>query len=258
MPSTPDGSATNAPPANSGTFATAHRAAQELLDHGDLAAAHLLLSPWYGNVTLLPNETAELSDLLGQLAGTVIYSRQHLLGPAHRVQPGETLESIAGVYQVPWQLLAKINGLPSPANVTVGQELKVIQGPFSAVVRTERREMVLLVGGRYAGHFDVGIGRDAQLVEGEWSVNQKQTNPVYNGPAGTIAADDPTNPLGEHLIGLSALSPVGGSPRFFIHGTHDPTSIQADDPRGFVRLAPRDAEDVYDILTIGSKVTIRR
>ncbi|MCH7703885.1 MAG: LysM peptidoglycan-binding domain-containing protein [Planctomycetes bacterium] len=211
----------------------------------------------------MPNEASELSDLLGQLAGTVIYSRQHRLAPAHRVQLGETLESIAGVYQVPWQLLAKINGLPSPANVTVGQELKVIQGPFSAVVSTERRELVVLVGGRYAGRFAVGIGRDAQVVEGEWSVNQKQINPAYNGPSGTIAADDPTNPLGEHLIGLSAPSAAGASSSFGvqsigIHGTHDPSSIQADDPRGFVRLAPRDAEDVYDILTIGSKVTIRR
>ena len=242
----------------SGAYAVTRQMAQALLDRGELANAHLLLSRSYGDPTLSPSEHDELTLLLGQLAGTVIYSHAHLLEPAHRVVAGETLESIAQSYNVPWPLLAKINGLSDPAHVTVGQELKVVRGPFSAVVSSERRELTLMVGGRYAGRFAVGIGRDHEAIEGIWLVDKKQINPTYYGPSGMIDADDPANPLGEHMLGL--VNPTAGvaSKPFGIHGTHDPTSIQSNDPRGFIRLAPKDAEDVFDILAIGSKVVIRR
>ena len=48
-----------------------------------------------------------MESLLGQLAGTVIYSTEHQLEPARVVKPGETLETIAKEYNVPWQLLGE-------------------------------------------------------------------------------------------------------------------------------------------------------
>ena len=85
-----------------------------------------------------PADTQKVETLLGQLAGTVIYSTEHQLEPARVVKPGETLETIAKEYNVPWQLLAKINGIPAPDQLRPGQELKVVRGPFSAVVDLHR------------------------------------------------------------------------------------------------------------------------
>ena len=43
----------------------------------------------------------------------MIYSTEHQLEPARVVKPGETLDTIAKEYNVPSQLLAKINGIPA-------------------------------------------------------------------------------------------------------------------------------------------------
>ena len=115
-----------------------------------------------------------------------------------------------------------------------------------------------MLAGRYAGRFAVGIGQDREVFEGTWLVDKKQINPTYYGLSGMIDADNPANPLGEHMLGL--VDPTAGvaSKPFGIHGTHDPASLQSNDSRGFIRLAPKDAEDIFDILEIGSKVVIRR
>ena len=92
-------------------------AVQKKLDEGKLAEAHLALSTLYGNPDLPADQAKQITDLLDQLAGTVIYSRQHYLEPAYVTQPGDTLDKVAQKYSVPWQLLARINGLMPPGAV---------------------------------------------------------------------------------------------------------------------------------------------
>ncbi len=71
----------------------------------------------------IPTDTQKVETLLSQLAGTVVYSTEHQLEPARVVKPGETLETIAKEYNVPWQLLAKINGFNRrPASARTGAE----------------------------------------------------------------------------------------------------------------------------------------
>ncbi|HEX5442254.1 MAG TPA: LysM domain-containing protein, partial [Pirellulales bacterium] len=139
-------------------FAALMQSAEASLAQGQLGDVHLELSAWYGEPRLSPDEEHQLTNLLDQLAGTVIYSRQHLLEPAYEVQPGDTLERIADDYQVPWQLLANINGLRDPQRLHQGEQLKVIRGPFHALVNLQKLELVLNVGRRYAGRFRIGIG----------------------------------------------------------------------------------------------------
>jgi LysM repeat protein len=258
MGQTPAGTAASTVQTESTPYMALRTAVQISLDRGEYAEPLALLSRWYGDPSLTPTEKADLSGVLGQLAGTVIYSSEHHLEMAHVVQPGETLESVAKTFQVPWQLLAKINGVAPAAALEVGSELKVIRGPFAAVISLSDRELTLMLGSRYAGRFPIGIGQDHQQTEGRWTVQQKQINPTYYGQQQTIDADDPQNPLGEHMLGLTRAGGVGANEVFGIHGTNDPSSIDRDDPRGFIRLAPGAAQDVFDILTIGSNVIIRR
>jgi LysM repeat protein len=232
-------------------FATAWKAAQAQLNDGQLAEAHLSLSLWYDDRRTTEAERRQLNDLLDQLAGTVIYSTQHLLESPYIVKPGDRLQTIAEEYHVPWQLLAKINGLDDPNRLQPGDQLKVLRGPFSAVVSLDKQELTLLLNGRYAGRFPLGLGRDVPLQEGHYTVKNKDVNPRYYGPGGQVMEpDDPANPLGGRFIGL------GG--QFGIHGTNDPRSIGRNDLRGCISLSPKDIEDVYDILSENSKVVIRR
>jgi len=118
----------------------------------------------------------------------------------------------------------------------------------------------LMLQGRYAGRFRIGVGRNAAQLDGAYIVKDKTSNPTYYGAGQTIDADDPRNPLGERWLGLAAPG-AGGAPRAApvgIHGTDNPLNIGTTTEAGSICLGSRDAEDVYDILSVGSRVVIRR
>jgi LysM domain/L,D-transpeptidase catalytic domain len=231
-------------------FAAALDQARHELDAGRLPEAHYQLSRWYDNPNLNQQEAQQLNDLLDQLAGTVIYSTQNLMEPACEVQQGETLERIAQRYNVPWQLLAKINGIDDPHSLRPGERLKVVRGPFSAVISLEKHTLTLMLNNAYAGRFSIGVGRDSPPPEGQYFVDVKVVDPIYYGPGRTIERGDPANPLGRRWLGL------GG--QLGIHGTNDPRSIGQTDIPGSISLADRDIDDVFDILSEHSKVVVRR
>ncbi len=235
----------------SGDFAAAFESAKRELEGGQMAEALRNLSKWYDRPELSPAEQQQLKQLLDQVAGTVVYSTQNLAEPPYEVQPGERLEDIGDKYGVPWQLLAKINGIDDPAALRPGERLKVMRGPFQAVVSLGKRELTLFAAdGSYAGRFKIGIGSEHPPREGTFPVAEKVVSPVYYGRDRAISAEDADNPLGERWIGLG--SGVG------IHGTNNPQSIGRTDLPGSISLSERDVEDVYDILSLGSRVTIRR
>ncbi|MEX0676906.1 MAG: L,D-transpeptidase family protein [Pirellulales bacterium] len=216
-----------------------------------MASALRQLSKWYDRPELSPAEHQQLNELLDQVAGTVVYSTQNLLEPPYEVQSGERLEDIGEKYSVPWQLLAKINGIDDPSALRPGERLKVVRGPFQAIVSLQKRELTLFAAdGSYAGRFKIGIGGEHPPQEGTFPVAEKVVNPVYYGRDRAIGAEESDNPLGERWIGLG--SGIG------IHGTNNPESIGRTDLPGSISLSERDAEDVYDILSLGSRVTIRR
>jgi hypothetical protein len=238
------------------------QAVQKKLDEGKLADAHLALSSLYGNPDLPAEQAKQINELLDQLAGTVIYSRQSLLEKPYAVQPGDTIEKVAQQYSVPWELLARINGLLPPGHIKTddplksvplpaGSELKVIRGPFEAVVLLSKHELALMLQGRYAGRFSIGVGRDQPSLEGTYTIRDKSLNPPYYGSDGVnINPGDPKNPLGGAWIGLTE--------RIGIHGTNSPQGIGRDDNRGSICVGDRDLHDLYGILTVGSRVTVQR
>ncbi len=111
-------------------------------------------------------------------------------------------------------------------------------------------ELTLSLQGRYAGRFKIGKGNDRPQLEGSYTVREKMIGPTYYGRDGAVASNDPNNPLGKHWIGLEN--------RVGIHGTNDPNNVGTVDGRGSVCLGDRDVEDVFDILTVDSRVIIRR
>ena len=174
-------------------FSAFMQAVQKKLDEGKLAEAHLALSTLYANPDLPAEQAKQITDLLDQLAGTVIYSRRSLLAKPYVVQPGDTIEKVAQQCNVPWELLARINGLlpPGPvktddplksAPLPAGNQLKVVRGPFDAVVSLSKHELALMLQGRYAGRFSIGVGRDQPSLEGTYAVRDKSLNPPTTAP----------------------------------------------------------------------------
>ncbi len=238
---------------------------QKTLDQGKFAEALLALSSLHNDPNLPPlpaDQKKRLDELLSQLAGTVIYSRRSLLEKPYMVQPGDTLDKIARQYRIPWQLLGRINGLLAPNGdvndleskdrpLPAGRELKVVRGPFDAVVNLSRHELTLMLDGRYAGRFPIGVGRDQPNLEGVYTVRNKTANPTYRGSDGVqYGPGDPRNPLGGAWIGLTD--------RIGIHGTSNPQAIGRDDNRGSICVSNPQVQDLFGILSVGSRVTIVR
>jgi LysM repeat protein len=234
-------------------FSAARVAVQSALDRGELSQALLLLSDWYGDPSLSQNEATEVQGLLSQLAGSVIYSIEHRLEPPYMVQAGEKLEDIAQKHNVPWQLLAKINGITNPDSLQPGQQLKVVRGPFSARIDLSERKLVLMLDRRYAGQFAVDIEPTTSIEEGYWAVNQKLLTP------GSIGMINPVASTSSEERSILLTSTAGGNGQVTILRGPGAASPAATDPTGrVIQLRGSDVEDVYDILSLGSQVMIRR
>ncbi len=239
-------------PAQASLFSVTRLAVQAALDRGELSQALLQLSDWYGDPSLSASESSEVNGLLSQLAGSVIYSTEHRLEPPYMVQAGERLEMIAKKYEIPWQLLAKINGITSADQLQPGQQLKVMRGPFSALIDLSHRKLTLMLDRRYAGEFSIDVDPSVSVEEGHWEVNQKLLTPASAAFAGT----GPTTPTEERSLMLSSATGAA-SQVAILRGATAPNPLS--EPAGrVIRLSPNDASDIFDILSLGSKVVIRR
>lgn len=206
-----------------------------------LADALLLLTPLQDNPDVPPNEARQITEILDYMAAKVIYSREHLLERPYGVQPGDTLESIAQHYQVPALLLARINGI-DPQNLRPGKELKVLTGPFSAHVSTDRSELKMMLNGRYAGRFRTALSSDLQNVKGLYRVSDKSK---------TAANGRPMKPQWIELSLGNTSTKIG------IEASADLRGAAATKPCT-IWMSEQDMDDVYGILSVGSSVIIQK
>jgi len=224
-------------------------AARDQLNSGQFSTALLALSLWYEDPSLSTQDHNDLVALLDQTAGSAIYSRQHLLEPAHVVTAGEKLEDIAARYKVPVGLLAKVNGVAAGAPLTAGQELKVVRGPFYGVIDTDQKTLTLWVANRYAGRFTANVGPEFEQIVGTFVVQNKiRTHPANDG--------QPYIQLGMGYPGEAPPSPAAH--QLSIAGMLNPAAAGRGEVPGRVGVSTKDADDLIDILSEGSRITIRR
>ncbi|MFO0819644.1 MAG: LysM peptidoglycan-binding domain-containing protein [Pirellulales bacterium] len=229
-------------------FERGWKEAQLELAGGRPLQAHTVLSHLYTDPRLTAVERRQLQDALDPLAARVIYSTEHLLDQPYFVRRGDSLQAIAEQYRLPWQLLANINSVRDPEFLVPGSKLKVFRGPMRADVDLTTQEITIYWKQLYAGRFPVSIGQDPAPAPGEYEVQEKLTNRDYVGPNGQmIPGGSAQNPYGTVYLGLGRNLAIHGAP--LADGA--PTA-------GCVSLSPRDAEDVFAILSVGSTVTIRR
>lgn len=232
------------------SYETAKQTALEQINRSEIKEALATLSVFYGSPELSEAQTRDLIDLLDSLAGETIYSRRHLLDTPYVLGPGETIEMVAKRFEIPTELLARINAIEVTSSITPGTKLKVFQGPFRAEVDIKKNEMTVFLGELYAGRFPISAGADPVPKEGVFQVLDKQRNRNYYGLGGTqIDGQDPRNPYGGWWIDLGQ--------DVSIHGTA--TSGGAENAKlGCISLSPLDAGDVFSMLSRGSQVTIKR
>lgn len=234
-------------------------AARRIIDEGQLVEARQQLNAFLVRTDLTPAELAEVRELLTTLADQTLFSTRRFPGDplidAHTICSGETLTTIARKYDVPWEIVAHINGIRDPGRIGRGRKLKVLRGPFTARVDKSECRLDVYLQDQYVRSFRVSVGKpETPTPVGLWKVTLKQANPPYYAPPGAegprvIPADDPTNPLGEYWIGLKGVEGEAvGQDGFGIHGTIEPDLIGRPVSDGCIRLRNEDAGILFMLL----------
>lgn len=180
----------------------------------------------------------------------------------YEVQSGDSLSRIAqreGV-ATEWLLIQRVNRLSNPSSIYQGQKLKLVRGPFHAVVSKSAFRMDVYIGPpgeidqwMYVRSFPVGLGEQDGTPLGAFTVRRhsKLIDPFWRNPrtGEEFAASDPKNPIGDHWIGLRGLGQAETFSGYGIHGTIDPGSIGQEMSMGCVRMLPEDVALVYELLT---------
>ena len=107
--------------------------------------------------------------------------------------------------------------------------------------------------------FAIGVGREGFTTPlGETKVVRKQVDPTWYPTEGTLAdaphlpkavGPGPANPLGHRALYL-------GWPTFAVHGTNKPWGVGRRVSRGCIRLYPEDIETLYELVAVGTPVTV--
>jgi LysM repeat protein len=290
-PSTPPPAPAATPP---GDLQARFSAAERAMKDNKLVDARQLL-----NNALLDARTSDadregIRKWMAQINDTLVFSPAIVtndpLVSTYAVASGDSLVKIANRQGVAtdWRFIQRVNKMASPNKMSVGQKLKLVRGPFHAVVHKSAFRMDIFAGDPtpqsasgqaapkaatggvggvegvdpgwiYIRSFPVGLGSQGSTPTGSFIVrpHSKLTNPSWANPrtGEKFAKDDPKNPIGEYWLGLEGIDDsTRALSAYGVHGTIDPSSIGREMSMGCVRLGDTDIPIVYEMLTEGVSV----
>jgi len=136
--------------------------------------------------------------------------------------------------------------------------LDTSEAPGTVIIDTGNTALYYVLDRGRAIRYGVGVGRNGFTWSGVQTVAHKAEWPDWHPPAQMIArqpylprfmAGGPGNPLGARAIYL-------GSSEYRIHGTNDPATIGKFVSSGCIRLTNEDVIDLFDRVSIGTKVVV--
>jgi hypothetical protein len=239
--------------------------ARRLASENDRVGARALLSRVLRDPGLTAAEANLLRDELTVLNEQLIFGRvvdrADPITEEYTVGSGDSLSRIAGRRELAthWKLIQRVNGLSDPTKIRLDQKLKLVRGPFHAVVDKSDFRMDVWHGPPsdpsrwvYIRSFDVGLGEGGGTPTGTFVVSvNKLENPGWVNPRDSrerYEPNDPKNPIGEFWLGLDGVGASQGVTGYGIHGTIDPSSVGANMSMGCVRLRDEDIALVFELL----------
>src|SRR6201996_3154421 len=132
------------------------------------------------------------------------------------------------------------------------------EAPGTVVVDTGNTFLYLVLNGRQAMRYGIGVGREGFTWSGEQTVARKTEWPDWRPPADMLSrqpylprfmAGGPGNPLGARAMYL-------GETEYRIHGTNKPDTIGKRVSSGCIRLTNDDVADLYERVKVGAKVIV--
>jgi lipoprotein-anchoring transpeptidase ErfK/SrfK len=129
------------------------------------------------------------------------------------------------------------------------------------VVKTNERRLYYTLDNGKAVRYPVGVGRAGKTWSGTAYIAAKYIKPGWSPPA-EIKLDKPSLP--DLIPGGSPRNPMGAAAltlsegQYAIHGTNAPNSIGRFVSYGCIRMYNQDVMDLYDRVSVGTKVVVFR
>ncbi|ULL19694.1 L,D-transpeptidase [Paenibacillus sp. H1-7] len=180
-----------------------------------------LNEPYPGN--MLPGVTPYMEQLYEELAGS-----PEKAGLPETSAPASNPASAPGA-------------APASADqpsVSTGGLIKPLTEPLRIVVDKQNHRLAVVSGQVIVRNYPVGLGAE-RTPEGTFQISEKVRNP--NGKS--------NGEFGSRGMTLS-------DTLYAIHGTNQPASIEKDKSLGCIRMLKEDVEELFDMVPMGTSVTI--
>lgn len=144
-------------------------------------------------------------------------------------------------------------------------EFETPEKPGTIIINARQRALYYVLGDGEAIRYGVAVGKEGFEWAGIARVGMKREWPTWTPPKEMIRrkpelaewADGmpggPDNPLGARAIYLFDKK---GDTGFRIHGTNEPWSIGTAASSGCIRMLNEEVEELYDAVSIGTKVIV--
>ena len=170
------------------------------------------------------------------------------LDVTHEVQTGDTLGRIASNSGTTVEYIRRANDLKSDT-IYPQQKLKVPKGKFSIVVDKSQNQLLLTEDNQFVKLYPVATGKENSTPVGTFKVVTRIPNPVWYKQGAVVLPESPENILGTRWMGIDKQG-------YGIHGSVDPNAIGHQVTAGCVRMTNHDVEELFDIIPVGTEVTI--
>jgi lipoprotein-anchoring transpeptidase ErfK/SrfK len=133
--------------------------------------------------------------------------------------------------------------------------------PGTIVVKTNERRLYLILDSGHAMRYPVGVGRAGKQWAGTTRIDGKYQNPAWSPPR-EVKRDKPSMPdvipggSPRNPMGVAAMTLSGGE--YAIHGTNMPGSVGGFVSYGCIRMLNADISDLYQRVSVGTRVVVTR
>ncbi len=166
----------------------------------------------------------------------------------YEIKPGDNLIKIAKEFKTTPELIKRSNNL-SDDKIIPGRKVKVWNAPFSIVVDKSQNTLILKSDEEIIKTYIVSTGANNSTPVGNFKIVNKLPNPTWFKAGAIVPPSSPDNVLGSRWLGIDV-------PGYGIHGTVEPQSLGRQVTQGCVRMANSEVEELYDIVPVGTEVTI--
>jgi lipoprotein-anchoring transpeptidase ErfK/SrfK len=166
----------------------------------------------------------------------------------YTIESGDTLDKLAKKYGTTIDLIKINNNLKSDV-IRLGQKLRIWTGKFNIFVDKSRNILILKEGDEVVKIYNVSTGENNSTPVGDFKVTTKLTDPVWFNKGVVVPPESPANVLGSRWMGFDI-------PGYGIHGTVEPDKIGQQVTAGCVRMRNNEVEELYNLIPVGTLVSI--